>query len=942
MIMNRSRLTGFTFFLFLFHIAFFPGAIISDEKPEIDVVNLTCEYRANPFGMDNPNPSLSWRISYQRRGEKQTAYHIIVAGNEESIKSGKGDMWDTGRIPSGRSLHVIYKGKPLCSGEKYWWAARVWDKNGQPSPWSAPASFTTGLFSESDWHGNWIAPKTGAPQLIGPVLGYHAQISDQKDEIKWAQIDLGQSLPIHEARLHPVFHEDIPGFGFPMRFRLDISDDAAFTSFTTVANQADSDFPNPGKAYASFPIDNISARYIRITSFLMWQRPHGDHKYCFALAEIEAFSDGSLISRNAPVSSSDSFEGCGWAAIKLTDGYGLLSDEEDLNRIEEEKRKEAEALLQGYTPEDPQHAAILMRREIEIEKKVRRATVFFSGLGWSELFIDGNKISDDVISPVFSSYNKSVNYVAYDVTSGLPPGRRAIGVILGNGWLNTPSPGYLNIYTNKSWTSYPKLLLELVVEYADGSKTNFVSDENWKWSVGEITMNDGWYGENVDNRLAKPGWDRAGYNDEKWKPVVMAPSPGGKLMAQMVPPIRICETILPTGVEKVGDAWIFTLPFISSGIPVLKTIGEKGRTISISWGNENKGTFILHGEEEEIYQPKFIYETIHQISVSGLEHEPDKDTLTVKEIHTDLADVGSFECSDPWFNELHEVLRRTQKNYNYGFPQDPTREKCGWTQDVQSMLESAIYYFDMAAVYGNWFKDFREAQREDGYVPCCAPGDFEYPTLNGPFWGGVIVWGPWHHYLYYGDKRILEENYDAMKGFVDYMTSRAGESRILNWGLGDWNCPGAKAPIEMTSTAAYAFYARILSETAKILKKENDIVPYAKLSEQIKEAFNKKWLDPKTGIYQGNHQTVQALAWSLDLAPKECRDLVLQRLLDDIASRNHHLDTGFIGTPYLVKTLVESGNAHVMAKIARAKDFPGWNALMRGGVFMEDWRGGGV
>ena len=913
----------------------FGGTLWAAEAPPCAVTHLRCECRENPLGIDTPRPRFSWWLQDARRGGKQTAYQVVVAAGAETLAGDRGDMWDSGKVASSQSAYVTYDGASLLSAARYWWKVRVWDAFGAASPWSAAATWTMGLLAPEDWGAaQWIGPRAGRPAGMGEggELGYHAAVADGPDVIKWVQVDLRKSVNIDEVRLHPLEHAGVKGFGFPIRFSIGVAEEPAFAAGRMLADHTAADVSNPGRTVQAFPGRGVAGRYVRVTAVKLWQRPAGDRKFCFGLAELEVFAGGKNLAAKAPIQFKDSEEGWGWGACGLTDGKGLVPGAASPEKPDFED-----------TPEDPGFAAILMRRELEIDRPVRRATAFLCGLGWSELYVDGSKVSDAVISPAFSSYTRSVNYVTHDLTAQLKPGRHALGVLLGNGWLNTPTVGHQGVHTRKAWSAYPKLLLAVQVEYADGATARFVSDEHWKWATGEITHNDGWCGEDVDRRRARPGWSKAGCDEARWRPVTTVPAPGGRLMAQQVPPIRVCETILPASVQGQDGTYTFTLPNVSSGWPRLKTRGPPGHAVTILWGG-NKGTFTLNGAGDEVYEPSFIYETVHQVTVKGLTHAPEPDTLVGQAVHTQLPRAGDFSCSNPDINRLMDAARRTQENYVYDFPQDPTREKTGWTQDVENMLETAVYLHDAAGTYRNWFKDFREAQRADGYVPSCAPGEIDYDGLglNGPWWGGMMVWGPWHHYLYYGDRAVLAENYPAMKRLVDYLTKRSDAEGVVKWGLGDWMCPGRKTPVPMTSTAAYAFYARIISETARILGKAEDIAPYAELAEKVKGGLNRKWLNAETGVYETGYQTMQSLCWSLDLAPRNLRDRVLQWVLDDIAARKDHLDTGFVGTLYLQKMLMDAGRSDILYKLAAQKTSPSWNTCMRQGVFMEDWGGGKV
>jgi alpha-L-rhamnosidase len=717
-----------------------------------------------------------------------------------------------------------------------------------------------------------------------------------------------------------------------------------------------------------------------------WQRPSGDRKFCFGLAEMEVLSGGRNVAANAPVTAGDSTEGWGWSAKGLTDGLGILAVAKGEAAPEPGRAGPDDPLrrlLEGQAPEDPGHAAVILRKEFTVDRPVRRAIAAMCGLGWSELYLDGARVGDAVLSPAFSSYGKSVNYVVHDLTASLAPGRsrpdlrgpdltpgrsrpdprgpdltpgrHAVGVVLGNGWFNTPSKGYHGIYTGKSWSGYPRLLLDVLVEHQDGTVQRIVSDESWKWSVNEITYNCGWAGENVDMRLAKPGWNRAGYDDANWRQAVGVDGPSGRLMAQAVPAIRVSGSHSSEGptLERRGADATFALPFMSAGWPRVAARGPAGHVLAVSWDGMHN-TFTLSGKGLDVYEPRFTYKSIQRVGVGGLVPEVTDLSVGVQAVHTDMQRFGEFSCSDQRLNDLMDVLWRTVENYMFDFPQDPTREKSGWTQDVETGMEISIYMQDACAMYRNWFKDFREAQRPDGYVPCCAPGDFDYGGYNGPWWGGMIVWGPWHHYLYYGDRLVLEENYAAMKAMVDYMGTRTKGDFIVTWGLGDWLCPDKnhKAPVPMTSTAAYALYATIVSRTARLLGRSEDADAYAALAAKVRDAFNGAWFDEASGWYgsresskggaPGRYQTMQALAWSLDLAPAHGRDAVLQRLVDDIVARKNHLNTGFIGTRYLLAALMDSGQDDLLYALATQPTAPSWISSVRGGVFMENWGGGGV
>jgi len=347
---------------------------------EIYVANLKCESLVDPSGIDVTRPRLSWVLTSPQRGQKQTAYQILVAGNVRSLQNDSGDLWDTGRVESDRSIHVAYAGKPLQSRMQCYWKVRVWDKDGQPSAWSEPAVWSMGLLRAEDWAGaSWIGTKdrasTPSTEESAPVggIGYLANLADKADEIKWVQVDLGDSGPIDRIKLYAPYHYDpaegqrVAGFGFPIRFRIDVSDAAAFKTFTTVADHAKSDYPNPGREARSFDAGGARGRYVRITATKLYKRDKvNDRPFCFDLAEMEVYRGEKNLALDAPVTAKDSIESSGWGERHLTDG---ATDTGDV------------APQAGHAGNRTRLPARYLRREFEVDKQVARATAYVCGLG---------------------------------------------------------------------------------------------------------------------------------------------------------------------------------------------------------------------------------------------------------------------------------------------------------------------------------------------------------------------------------------------------------------------------------------------------------------------------------------------------------------------------------------------------------------------------------
>ena len=466
----------------------------------VDLKNPRCEYRTNPLGVDAEKPRLSWVMASDKRGERQAAYQVLVASTPEILAKEKGDLWDSGKVASDQSVQVEYAGKPLASRQQCYWKVRVWDKNGAASAWSDAATWTMGLLTPGSWNAKWIGAvaKYERPLSFGGGNGYHAAETAREDEQKWVQVDLGKSLPLERVVLHSNRHgspeKRVNGFGFPIRFRVDISDDAAFGTSRAIADQTAADYPNPGHAAVAFGAGGATARYVRVTATKLWKRGNG-LPCCFSLAQLEVTSAGKNVALHAKVTAQDSVEGYGWSKAGLTDG----------NRFSPPPSSGAQP--KAADSDLKPSATIQLRKEFAVEKEIKRAVVYLCGLGQFELRLNGRKVGDNVLEPGWTDYRKTCLYSAYDITGQLARGRNAIGVMLGNGMYNVPGGRYTK-FTGSFGP--PKVILQLHVEHADGTSTVVTSDDSWAWALSPVVFSCAYGGEDYDARKEMPGWDAPG------------------------------------------------------------------------------------------------------------------------------------------------------------------------------------------------------------------------------------------------------------------------------------------------------------------------------------------------------------------------------------------------------------------------------------------------
>jgi alpha-L-rhamnosidase len=362
--------------------------------------------------------------------------------------------------------------------------------------------------------------------------------------------------------------------------------------------------------------------------------------------------------------------------------------------------------------------------------------------------------------------------------------------------------------------------------------------------------------------------------------------------------------------------------------------------------------YILKGEKTETFDAKFSYNGIRTVEISGLRHKPEPDDILGIVVNTDFPQTGRFSCSNDVFNEMYSILLTTMTNYVVHIPNDPVREKAGWSQDVETAFDVYAYSLDCRSMYVKWQRDFLDIIHENGYVPPVVPGRFDGPTINGPWWGGMIVYLPWKIYQYFGDKRILEESYPAMKKYTGYLMS-IDSSYLIKWGLGDWLEPGTEqdgarpkmTPVPVTSTIAYFNYAMITSKTAAILGLQNEAAYYSDLAGKIKSSFNRFFFRPETGEYARYSQASQLMPLYFGMVPDDKRPLVLEKLIRKIAAASGHAATGFVSTPLILTGLSDLGQGELAYAMANQRTYPSWYDMVfnhGSRIFKEDWSGGMV
>jgi alpha-L-rhamnosidase len=503
--------------------------------------------------------------------------------------------------------------------------------------------------------------------------------------------------------------------------------------------------------------------------------------------------------------------------------------------------------------------------------------------------------------------------------------------------------------------------MQVVLEYEDGTKGVIGSDSSWTYTTdGPIVFNDVLGGETYDARKTINGWSRdtETLSDNLWHKCKYVETPTGKITSQMLYPAKILKRFPALSVEKKDKGFQFDFGRDISGWIKIKVSGREGQKIKISYIGSNSHTlgryqtdyFILGRDSVAKFEPRFSYKGFRFVYVEGLEYAPKRSDVTALLVGADLPKVGEFKCSNDSLNQLQSIILNTIQNFIVDIPKDPTREKSGWLQDIQSGFDVNAYNFDVSSMYTKWQYDMNDIIHENGYMPPVAPGRFDGPTINGPWWGGMIIYNVAKLYDYYGDTDIIVNSYDYMKKYMGYLNG-IQKDFIISWGLGDWMEPfrdreasrPTTTPVSLTSTAAFYYFANKMAEFSKMLNKIEDEKYFCLLATQIKDSFNRTFLNSFSGRYDKGSEASQLLPLKLDITPKNDELKVRERLIEEIMEKNSHLSTGFVSTPFLLTTLSDLGYGDIAFKIATQKDFPGWfDMVFNKGhlVLKENWEGG--
>ena len=644
------------------------------------------------------------------------------------------------------------------------------------------------------------------------------------------------------------------------------------------------------------------------------------------------------------------------------------------------------------------------RREFSTGRTVKRATIYATALGIYELYLNGERVGDARFAPGWTDYHQRAYYNTYDVTPLVKSGGNALGAWLGDGWYAgyigfglLTGIGTEHVGRN-TYGKTPALMAQLEIEYTDGSHEIIATDKSWKVTGdGPVREGDFLMGETYDARRETTGWTQANFDDAKWSPAILAgengtvpatffeyanaAQPGDKVEIKSRPvnlgfrrpakleafpglPVRPIEEIKPVAITSpTNGVYIFNLGQNFAGVIRLKVTGPAGTQIQLRYGEmlypngklmtENlrkaRATdhYILRGDKNgEEWTPRFTFHGFQYVEVTGYPGKPGKDAITGIVLHSDTPFTSGFECSDPVANRLFKNVVWTQRANFIDLPTDcPQRdERFGWMGDAQIYVHCATLNADVAAFYTKWLREVMESQRPSGTFPGYSPYPFQHGVDFGTAWCDAGVICPWTIWQAYDDTRIIERCWPFMVKFMDWRKATSKYFLGINHGndWGDWLSFGNKTPLSYVDTVYFAYSAKLMSEMAAAIGKSTESVEYAAWFQNIKSAFNKKYVKADGSLTVDN-ETAYALALYMELLPPDLRAKAGKILADKIRSGetadNSGMTTGFLGTRPLLPVLTSVGENDLAVKHFQSRKFPSWGYEVEQGAttIWERW-----
>ena len=950
-----------------------PASVLIAAPGFTGPVELRVDNLKTPLGIDDPASSFSWQLQDPARGAKQTAYEVLVASREDLLRQDKADVWDSGRIDSGESLNVRYRGPAIAASTRAFWRVKVWNAAGKPYSESEISWWETGLVTQQAWRAQWIGYETPEEDAVrhAPAVWITSPDASALNAEKAAeqQIAYRQTVTlaksVRRAVLYATGQDTVsawmngvqvltadplpPWKQMPWKkfVRADVTDKLSVGN-NTIAVETVHYVVNPnGMAAADAPpmIATLVVEYADGTTATFSSAP--DWKT--AIHAVQGWQEKG-------------FDDSAWkTAVAFWPAPGRGS----------------QPLGHPWIPDSVK----ALRHFFEVAGPVKSVRLYATALGAYELFLNGKRVGDDVLAPGWTDFRQHVKYQTYDVTAQVASGKNVIAALLAPGWYETPLEWFQQ--PNNYGDTPPALRAQLRIEHTDGRVEWVATDPSWMANTSYILHSEIYDGESQDARAKQAGWDTAAFDAAKWKSVIVIDPKPATIEAQDYPSIRVERTMTPkTMSEPKPGVYVYDFGQNFAGVEQLRVRGPAGTDVRLRFAEivnadgtiytDNLRTakatdhFILSGNGVEEFTPQFTFHGFRYVELTGLPTAPGKDTVSAVAFHTDAAFTAKLETGSEMIDKLWSNILWGQRSNFVGVPTDcPQRdERLGWMADAQVFWRTASYNMDLAAFTRKFSGDMRGTQTGTPYYGVYSPGTSQQSSGSGAGWSdaGVII--PWTSWLQTGDTSVIEQNWAAMEKYLNAIDAANPDGlwmRDSGIAFGDWLSPEGKTDQGLIATAYWAYDVTMMEQMARATGRSEDVERYARLFDKIRAAFQKKYVhadgfvagadnspspfgqinNPNAKSNGGATQTGYVLALHMNLLPEELRSAAAQKLVEKIEANHGLLSTGFLGTPYLLEELTKSGHSELAYKLLLNTQYPSWGYLVEHGAttMWERWNG---
>jgi len=949
----------------------FPGPV------ELRVDNLK-----SPLGIDDPTPRFSWQLRDPARGAKQTAYEVEVASSAALLTQGKADVWDSGRIDSSESINIRYAGPALAASSRYFWRVKLFNAAGRPYPESVASWWETGLLTQDAWTAQWIGYETpeeaavrhapadwiaspDSKTLAGETSGANTGQKGDLEQRYAFRTTVALARPVRFAALYATAQDTVSAW---------INGAQVLT-----ANALPPWKQMPWRKFVRAEVTGklaSGANTIAIESVHYVVNPNGmvvdDHPPMIATLVVQ-YDDGSWAAFttsgdwktaiHAPAGwQNKGFDDSGWKNAVLpgpgdgseTFGHPWIPDS-------------VKALRHGFTVTSP----------------IKSARLYATSLGAYEVFLNGKRVDDQVLSPGWTDYRQRVVYQTYDVTSMLAQGQDTIGALLAPGWYSD-SLEWLQ-QPNDYGATPPALRAQLRIEHADGSVDWINTEASWQANTSYILHSEIYDGESQDGRAlfrTLGSFANSAIADDWPHATIISPAPP-EIVAQSFQPIRV-ERVMPakTLTQPRPGVWIYDFGQNMSGVEQIRVHGPAGTRVRMRFAEvlnpdgtlytENLRTakatdyFSLNGSADEEFTPQFTFHGFRYAELTGLPTAPGKDDVKALVIHTAAPFTAKLATGSAMINQLWSNILWGQRSNFVGLPTDcPQRdERLGWMADAQVFWRAASYNMALAPFSRKFAADMRGTQVDSPYFGIYAPGTSRPHMGSGAGWSDAGVVIPWTSWLQTGDTRIINQNWAAMERYLDAIHAANPDGLWKNESgtpFGDWLSPEGKTDYVLIATAYWAYDTTLMRQMALATGRTADAEKYAQLFDKIRDAFDRQFVHPDGFIAGadnstspfgqinnpnakskgGDTQTSYVLALHMNLLPENLRAAAAKHLADKIEANHDLLGTGFLGTPYLLEVLTRAGYAKLAYTLLLNTRYPSWGYMVTHGAttMWERWNG---